>query len=77
VDVSRKGCRLRVGEKLTRAAPVSVRVTHAGAGSRPMSAQVDGTVIWSRVEGLSHQAGIQFSQEAPGLAAIIAGLAQR
>lgn len=74
VDVSPKGCRLRVGEALARAATVSVRLTHVGA--RALAVEIDGTVIWSRVEGLSHQAGIQFSADAPELAAVIAELAQ-
>lgn len=76
LDVSLKGCRLRVGEELARAASVSVRLTHVGTGGRTLSAQVDGIVIWSRAEGLSHQAGIHFSEEPAELAAVIAGLAQ-
>lgn len=76
MDFSPNGCRLRVGEVLLRATPVSVRLKQTGVGARALSVEVDGTVIWSRVEGLSHQAGIQFLAAAPELAAILAELAQ-
>ncbi|HEU0092050.1 MAG TPA: PilZ domain-containing protein [Vicinamibacteria bacterium] len=62
VDLSARGCRLRIGEDLPRGAAVRVELSPRGA-----SAPVDlaGSVMWCRLEGLSHQAGVHFD-DAPG-----------
>jgi hypothetical protein len=76
MDVSGHGCRLRLGEDLARGKSVTVRFQHGGNGrTDPLSADVPGTVIWSRLEGLSHQAGVQFSADPEELEAILLALA--
>jgi len=62
VDLSARGCRLRIGEDLARGAAVRVELKTPGA-----TAPVDlgGVVVWCRLEGLSHQAGVHFD-DAPG-----------
>jgi hypothetical protein len=66
MDVSTNGCRLRLGEDLTRAASLKVRLEHPSDGGI-LRAELDGTVIWSRLEGLSFQVGIQFTSDDPHL----------
>ncbi len=76
MDVSAHGCRLRVGEDLSRGKSVTVRFQHGGKDAAdPLLAEVPGTVIWSRLEGLSHQAGVQFSSDPDELEAILLALA--
>ena len=68
MDLSNRGCRLRVGEDLARGASVSVLFeTPARQGSKPMETEVQGTVIWSRREGLSYQVGLQFDESPDAL----------
>jgi hypothetical protein len=43
-------------------------------GASGLSVEVPGVVMWSRLEGLSHQAGIQFRAEPEGLHDIIHAL---
>jgi len=63
VDLSARGCRIRIGEDLVRGAAVRVELSAPGEGaSAPV--ELSGSVIWCRLEGLSHQAGIHFD-EAP------------
>lgn len=57
VDLSARGCRLRVGEDLPRGAPLRVELKAPG-GEAPV--ELTGSVMWCRVEGLSHQAGVHF-----------------
>jgi hypothetical protein len=76
MDVSRNGCRLRLGEDLERGSDISVRIEHPGrSGSSALEAEMTGMVIWSRREGLSYQAGVQFSIEPDGLHEILQTLA--
>jgi hypothetical protein len=64
MDVSRLGCRLRLGEPLARGARVKVSFECAAkAGAEPIRVEADGSVVWSRLEGLSFQCGIHFSTE--------------
>ena len=59
VDLSARGCRLRIGEDLARNAARAGRARRARErGRRPSSSS--GTVVWCRLEGLSHQAGVHF-----------------
>jgi hypothetical protein len=44
-------------------------------GSRALAVEVPGLVIWSRIEGLSRQAGIQFPAPPPALQELIDSLA--
>jgi hypothetical protein len=67
MDVSRLGCRLRVGESLARGTAVNVRlecVDKTTPEGKPRRIEVAGKVVWSRLEGLSYQCGIHFLQEA-------------
>jgi hypothetical protein len=68
MDLSQKGCRLRVGD-LTVAfeAPISDQQT-------AIEVAVPGTVIWSRREGLSYQAGVLFSTVPDALNEILGSL---
>jgi hypothetical protein len=76
LDMSRNGCRLRLGEDLPRGLGLIVRIEHAGpAGSGPLEAEVPGRVIWSRPEGLSYQAGIQFGGDSTSLNQLLSALA--
>ena len=59
VDLSARGCRLRIGEDLPRGAAVRVELSPpAPAGA----VELGGSVVWCRLEGLSHQAGVHFDQ---------------
>ena len=72
LDLSQRGCRLRLGEGLQRGGAVTVRLqAPEGDGETPQGAQVQGNVIWSRHEGLSYQIGIQFDGEPAELHAIL------
>jgi hypothetical protein len=72
MDVSRNGGRLRLGEDLATGTAITVRIEHVGGnGSPALQAEVPGHVIWSRLEGLSHQAGVQWSAESDALHAIL------
>lgn len=57
VDLSERGCRLRIGEDLPRGAAVRLQLSARGA-AEPV--EVAGSVMWCRLEGLSHQAGVHF-----------------
>ncbi len=75
MDVSPRGCRLRVGEELDRGRTVKLRFTApAGLGVTPRQVEVPGQVIWSRLEGLSFQAGLHFPVEMSELAELLAEL---
>ena len=61
MDLSRNGCRLRLGEDLTRGGELTVAFeTPLKDGVKSLSVEVPGTVVWSRLEGLSYQVGILF-----------------
>jgi hypothetical protein len=76
MDFSVQGCRLRVGEDLATGAELTVMLERlASETSAPLIVEVPGVVMWSRLEGLSHQAGIQFRGQPDGLDAILRGLA--
>ena len=62
VDLSARGCRLRIGEDLVRNAAVKVELSARGEGA---PRELSGTIVWCRLEGLSHQAGVHFD-DAPG-----------
>ncbi len=62
LDLSADGCRLRLGEDLPRGSSVSVLFeAPLRDGATALSAEAAGIVTWSRLEGLSHSVGIQFS----------------
>jgi PilZ domain len=67
MDLSTRGCRLRVGEDLPRGGAVTV--AFEGEGAPPV--EVQGQVIWCRREGLSYQAGIHFATAPDALEAIL------
>lgn len=73
MDLSQKGCRLRLGEDLARgtALTVAFETPEGDKGGAPLEVEVEGAVIWSRREGLSHQAGIHFEEAPPTLSAIL------
>lgn len=74
MDLSHKGCRLRLGEDLARGIAVTVvfETPEGDKGGAPLEVEVEGAVIWSRREGLSHQAGIHFGESPAALSAILA-----
>ena len=75
MDLSAAGCRLRVGEDLATGGELTVLLERAVSdGVDGLSVEVPGVVMWSRLEGLSHQAGIQFRDEPVGLHEIIRAL---
>ncbi len=71
MDLSRLGCRLRTGEDLPRDNKVSVRVEFRMADEPVLAVDGIGTVMWSRLEGLSYQTGIQFDSEPEGLSELL------
>lgn len=64
MDLSMRGCRLRLGEDLPREAAVVVGFESRPADGRTIEVEVAGAVMWSRREGLSFQSGIHF-QDTP------------
>ncbi len=68
IDLSDGGCRLRLGQDIPAGTRLAV-VFEAPVrdGSRALSVEVEGSVVWSRLEGLSHQVGIHFAVEPAGL----------
>ena len=75
MDLSPYGCRLRVGEDIPRGAQVAV-VFEAPIqdGSRTAAVEVPGTAIWARLEGLSYQVGVHFSDSPMGLLEVLSVL---
>jgi hypothetical protein len=71
MDLSRLGCRLRTGEDLPRDKKVNVRVEFRMAEQPVMTVEGVGIVMWTRLEGLSFQTGIQFDSEPQGLADLL------
>jgi PilZ domain-containing protein len=75
MDLSNRGCRLRVGEDLARGASVSVMFeTPDRPGAKPLESELVGIVIWSRREGLSYQVGLQFEDSPDALNDILNAL---
>jgi hypothetical protein len=75
MDLSAEGCRLRLGEDLQRGSELTVLLERlVSDGAEGLSVEVTGVVMWSRLEGLSHQAGIQFRDQPEGLHDIIHAL---
>jgi PilZ domain len=72
MDLSHKGCRLRLGEDLARGGEVTVVFETPDTGGAGLEVEIPGQVIWSRREGLSHQAGIHFADPPPALSTILA-----
>ena len=71
MDLSRLGCRLRTGEDLPREKKVSVRVEFRMADEPVLTVDGVGKVMWTRLEGLSYQTGIQFDSEPVGLSDLL------
>ena len=76
MDLSARGCRLRVGESLPRGRPLQVifEVPLRDGASAP-AVEVAADVVWSRAEGLSHQVGLAFAESPPALHEVLAALA--
>lgn len=64
MDLSMRGCRLRLGEDLPREGTLAVAFESQRADGQTLEVEVPGSVIWSRREGLSFQVGIHF-EDAP------------
>jgi len=75
MDLSLRGCRLRLGEDLPREAAVVVAFESAPVDGRTLEVEVAGAVIWSRREGLSFQSGIHFQDSPDVLEQILNGQA--
>jgi hypothetical protein len=75
MDLSNRGCRLRIGESLSlgRRLRVLFEVPLRDGASMP-SVEVRADVIWSRVEGISHQVGLVFDESPAGLEQVLAAL---
>jgi hypothetical protein len=73
VDLSARGCRLRIGEDLARGAAVRVELS---APSSPEPVDLTGSVMWCRLEGLSHQAGVHFDEPPEDLMDLLGAGAQ-
>lgn len=75
MDLSQNGCRLRLGEDLARATKLTVLLESPELeGIRPVHVEVAGNVIWSRLEGLSYQVGIHFTNSPWELEVIVADM---
>jgi PilZ domain len=76
LNLSPQGCRLRLGQDLARDTRVGLLFeTPLRDGATSLHAEIEGVVTWSRLEGLSHQVGIQFSADARALEDLLAALA--
>lgn len=76
VNISSTGCRLRLGQDLERGTAVAVQFdAPLRDGATALHADVQGTVSWSRSEGLSYQVGIHFDAPSPALQDLIDSLA--
>jgi hypothetical protein len=72
VDLSERGCRLRLGEDLERGTSVPLRFEHPERGDAPgVCLEAEALVVWTRHEGLSYQAGSLFPSPPPGLQALL------
>jgi PilZ domain len=66
LNISSNGCRLRLGEDLARGSALSLSFeAPLKDGAKALFLEMAGTVIWCRHEGLSFQAGIQFTSAPP------------
>ena len=75
MDLSPYGCRLRVGEDITRGAVVAVVFeTPLSDGATAASVEVPGRAIWGRLEGLSYQVGVHFEESPAGLLEVLSVL---
>ena len=75
MDLSPYGCRLRVGEDITRGVTITVLFEMPiKNGARGAVVEVAGIAIWARLEGLSHQVGVHFEGSPEGLLDILAML---
>ncbi len=74
VDLSARGCRIRVGEPLEHGS--RVELAFARPGPRPEEVHVEGQVTWCRPEGLSHQAGLHFPDPPEAIEALLAPLSE-
>lgn len=75
MDLSRGGCRIRLGEDLSRGSKLTVAFeTPLKDGARSLAVEVAGMVMWCRLEGLSYQAGILFEGAPEGLDDILTGI---
>jgi len=76
MDLSLRGTRLRVGEDLDRGSVVRVLFElPLRDGAALPSVEVGAAVIWSRVEGLSHQVGLLFEDDPKALEEVMRALA--
>lgn len=75
MDLSMRGCRLRLGEDLGRGIEVRVVFERLVTDRTPsLEVAAVGSVIWSRREGLSHQVGIRFDDAPDELGEILSAL---
>jgi hypothetical protein len=76
MNLSAHGCRIRLGEDLARGSQLALSFeAPLKDGAKALFLEMSGTVIWCRHEGLSFQAGIQFTKESPAeLREILAAL---
>ena len=76
MDLSNRGCRLWVGEPLAHGGQLRVLFeVPLRDGARQPSVEVRADVVWSRVEGISHQAGLSFEESPAALQEVLTALA--
>jgi hypothetical protein len=75
MDISPHGCRLRIGEDLSKGNGVTVLFeAPLRDGAQATAVEVPGRVQWSRLEGLSYQAGVHFAGAPDQLLEILGAL---
>jgi len=66
MNLSGHGCRLRLGETLPRGSELALSFeAPLKDGAEALFVEMTGKVVWCRQEGLSFQAGIQFTGASP------------
>lgn len=76
LDLSKHGCRLRVGEDLENGREVQLRFeAPLRDGARAVSLEVAAVVMWCRQDGLSRRTGMRFSASPVGLDEILGAIA--
>jgi hypothetical protein len=75
MDLSLRGCRLRVGEDIPRGTTLAVSFERPlRDGVTAVSVDVTAEVIWARIEGISCQVGVRFPDSPLELAELIANI---
>lgn len=75
LDLTDKGCRLRLGEDLALGTRLRLRFdVPLRDGATSAALEVEGTLMWCQRQGLSRQAGLAFSEPPADLLEILRSL---